>query len=233
MLMLPKLEVSLVIDPSPFLSLRSLEDLEKILSDGTFVYKDIFLPKLLHEALYSIIRNRSKLEELEEIFRGWLPISSREYSKYIIQGLIENENYVNKLALVFDKFKFRAYTEEKEKIGEDSVYFRYVVERLRNRTISKIIYDILSASQRGAWIITLSRKTIFLVGKIGTTVLTAPSEVKQTIKQNLQIRRVLNIASWSLAITGSILDLANFFRLPLLPLPASVGSLGILVVADG
>jgi hypothetical protein len=104
----------------------------------------------LHDALQSIIAGRGKVEELVEIFRGWLPILSKEHLGYIAQGLSTDRDYINKLTTAFEKFKFRPYTEEKEKIGEDSVYFNHVVERLRNRTIAKIVYDILSASQGGS-----------------------------------------------------------------------------------
>lgn len=225
--------VSLVIDPSPFMSKKRLRDLLKILDMQPFVKKRIILPKPLFVGLTSLVKGGKPeaREELIGVFRFWLPFYPIEHVQIIVKGLAEDREYVAMLTAFL--LKTSPYSGG-DKIGGDSIYLREIIERLRNSTVGQIVFEILAASQRGAWIISFGEKTINLVRRVGVHVLIAPSRLKQSIRANLRIRRNLRISTWGLTTVGLVSDFARSFGLAThLPPGLGVTQFGIMVVADG
>jgi len=222
----------ITIDPSPFISKARLEDLLKVLSSEQFKGKSILLPTLLYDSLDSVVKRKAR-KEVVEVFRGWLPFYSKEHVELIFKSLSKDEEYVKMLERFFKEFNVRRFRGA-EKIGRESIYLDEVKEKLRNSTIGQMIFDILAASDREAWIISFGNRTINLVERLGTTIQTHSSQVKNEIKKNLRIRRNLKIAIWTLRATTFVSAFARLFGLPIsLPPEITITQFGIMIVADG
>jgi hypothetical protein len=201
----------------------------------------VTIPSDLYNVLYSAIRGR-KLEErefevAEEIFSQWLPFYDRYHVKLIVKQLFSDPHYLEILKRFFESFRPTnglEYIKNQDKIGEETVYLRNLVEKF-GAVIGRVVFELLALSHKlRGMIISFGQRLATMLRKTKMTVVMVHSAFKEKMKQHSRIRSALRISLYAIS-TESLRKLVNDLQIYGLDLNLAVdiAGLGIFVVADG
>ena len=222
------------LDPSCFTSTKKLAGLHKILHElkikgnGEFT---IYVPTELYNII--ILQPDQKFPLLKKLLHGWIGFAE---SRYWFLDMHNHSEYVHYIRKLFEEYKIIPAKEiigNVEQLGEHSIHRADVIKTLGKK--GEVIFEMMAVSSElaKARIISFGQKTISLIAKLGVPVIIAPSKFKKKIKERAEISWLLLISSYLITTHGAT-EFLNNYEIENLPLTiVEIGSLGLLLIADG
>jgi predicted DNA-binding protein (UPF0278 family) len=218
-----------------------IQVLEIARGDITVTQVRLVMPTSLYNELWSFIKYwpdlpGQALEKLIEIFKLWLPFYSRDHVIEMVRGLSVNKEYRFALERFFREYGPTAaneYVGDVEQIGEETLYRKFVWERL-GRLAGEIVFEILAVSHKlKATIVTFGERLANLAHQVGVVLVKTHSQYKEALRKRANVRRGLRLMGYVFS-SQTLPELITSLGLPAdLQIPKADIGLGLILIADG